>query len=313
MGAFVFFNLVKWTLFGKLSEKEVNHLKDKISYTIWEFWFGFLIFFYNQKQNSNLSSPVIKDEFFKYSGLFLCILLLKSFHLICAERSYSVLMNLNSPHCTTVDRDQSRRLGCGALVLNMIDLMLMGCFFHQMYNTYYGYSVLRFKDNILVAIFGFEIFHSYPLVFLTGFKYLINHHKPNDLMWQAKREKLSNLMEFGVNLVRFIMSCIFAIVFLYFYTFPFHIIPSSYLSLRLLIVKARCLISLERRNLKLKRLNLAKDIDPDSKCIICFDQLNDSSVDGVKCLNDCDHSFHYSCLKNWLNYSHNCPVCRTKI
>ncbi|EGV60669.1 hypothetical protein CANTEDRAFT_116726 [Yamadazyma tenuis ATCC 10573] len=321
---FVLFNLVKWTLFGKLSDNEVSHLRDKISYTIWEFWFGFLIFLReaNQIQTLDPLNTVVRHEFVKYSGFFLCIVLLKSFHVICAERAYTLS---NQSHPTSTDLVQYRRLGYGVLMINFIDILLICSFFHQMYYTYCGNSILRFKDNILVAIFGFEILHSFPLVFFTGIKYTLDYYgkitffdsESNTLTnyadWQVKKAKIISLVEFSVNLIRFGMSCTFAILFLYFYTFPFHILPSSYLSLRLLIVKARCLISLERRNIKLKKLNLPTTIDPTARCIICFDNLNSSSVDGVRCLNSCEHNFHYSCLKSWLECSDNCPVCRTKI
>lgn len=273
----------------------------------------------------SLSDNIIKEEFIKYCGLFFCVVLLKSFHFLSAERAYSISINSNKDGTSVFKNHQYRRLSYGVLIMTVIDLLLMHCFFHQMFYTYSGNSVLKFENNILVALFGFEIIHMFPLIFFTGVKFGLNYHEKvkyidnshldelDYLKWQSRKSKMLNLVEFAVNFVRFSMSCTFAIIFLYFYTFPFHILPSSYLSLRLLIIKTRCLISFERRNLKLKRLNLPSNISPGSQCIICFDPLNNSSGDGIRCLHACEHNFHYTCLKNWLNYSSDCPICRTKI
>lgn len=313
LGLFIIVNFARWTLFGKISDREKENIKDKITYTIWEFWFGFFIFL-KEMTNSKLSSrELIQHEFLKYSGFFFCVLMLKGFHLIFAERSYTL---------STI-KDAStyyrfKRLGYGVLLINFIDLLLMAAFFDQVMRE----SPVRFKDNILVAIFGFEIFHMYPIVFFTGVKFWLNYyemmtyhsHTTEEYQkWRIFKSKILNFVEVFLNFIRFSMSCAFAVVFLYYYTFPFHILPSSYLSLKLLIIKTRCLISFERRNLKLKRMDLPTYIDPDSKCIICFDYLNNSSIDGVRCLNYCNHNFHYTCIKSWLGYSTKCPICRTKI
>lgn len=323
---FIIVNLVKWAMFGKLFENEVKTLKDNISYTIWEFFLGFLIFLREIKHHDDiqLSDSIIKHEFIKYSGLFFCIVLLKGFHFLSAERAYTISLNLNRTGIRSFDNHQYKRLSYGVAVITIIDLLLIYSFFHQMYFTYSGNSVLKFENNILVALFGFEIIHMFPLIFFTGIKFSLNYYEKVKYIdnkvsdeeysrWQAKKSKLLNLVEFAVTFIRFGMSCVFAIVFLYFFTFPIHILPSSYISLRLLIIKTRCLISFERRNLKLKKLNLPANINPDSQCVICFDYLINSSGDGVKCLHACEHNFHYTCLKSWLNYSNDCPICRTKI
>lgn len=313
LGLFLIANFARWTLFGKISEKERENLKDRIIYTIWEFWFGFFIFVKEMSGCKISSSELIQHEFIKYSGLFFCVLMLKGFHLIYAERAYS-LSTRKDPSAYY----KFRRLGYGVLLLNFIDILLMAAFFNQVTRD----SPLKFEHNILVAIFGFEIFHMYPIVFFTGIKFWLNYYEMTTFQsentskyqkWRLFKSKLLNLMEVIINFIQFGMSCVFAVVFLYYFTFPFHILPSSYLSLKLLIIKTRCLISFERRNLKLTRMNLPSYIDPDSKCIICFDYLNNSSIDGVRCLNHCSHNFHYTCIKSWLNYSNKCPICRKKI
>ena len=48
------------------------------------------------------------------------------------------------------------------------------------------------------------------------------------------------------------------------------------------------------------------------KCSICLsddDEYNNTKYITLKC----NHKFHKSCIKTWLDYSNNCPLCRTKI
>lgn len=301
-------NLIKWTVFGKLSENEVNNLRDKINYTIWEFWFGFFIFLKEIRHKEDIKSLnlIVQNEFFKYSGLFLCIMLLKSFHFLSSDRLHSLAVKFDANDKQKMN--QFKKLGFGILILHCIDILLALSFIYQVYYIYNQNQFLNFDDNILISIFGFEIFHIYPLLVFTCSKFftmLYNIKHP-----QVNFAKFLNVVEICINLVRFIMMSMFAVLFLYYYTFPMHILPSSYLSLRVLIVKIRCLISLERRTLKHKK---DVSIDSDSECVICLENLNYSNSDGVKCLDSCDHAFHYTCLKKWLNHSQTCPVCRIKI
>ncbi|CAH6719035.1 hypothetical protein CLIB1444_01S19988 [[Candida] jaroonii] len=301
-------NLIKWTVFGKLSDNEISNLRDKISYTIWEFWFGFFIFLKEIRHKEGIQSLnlIIQNEFLKYSGLFLCIMLLKSFHFLTSDRLHSLDVKFDPKDKQKMS--QFKKLGFGILILHCIDILLAVSFIYQVYFIYNQSQFLNFDDNILISIFGFEIFHIYPLLVFTCSKFFTMYYnikKPH-----VNFTKLLNFVEICTNLVRFIMMSMFAVLFLYYYTFPIHILPSSYLSLRVLIVKIRCLISLERRNLKYKK---DISIEPDSECVICLEHLNYSNSDGIKCLDSCDHTFHYKCLKRWMNHSQTCPVCRIKI
>lgn len=318
---FIFANIIKWCFFGTLSQREVEKLKNKINYTIWEFIFGGLIFLRDINNNDKLknsndsTSQIIQKELFKFSGLFLCVLLLKCFHSLSADRAYTLTCYTPHSHLSSY-KSQIMRFSCGIVILNLVDLLLMGFFFYETYYNYSGNKVLSFKDNILVAIFGFEIINMYPSIFLTTVKfvaaYLHDSTFPNNnaKSLQVNKSKYVNLFDFFINFTTFSMTFIFAGIFLYYYTFPIHILPSSYLSLRLLIIKSRCLISLKKKKLK---LNQPLDYDTDMKCTICFDYLNDCESDGVRCLYECNHNFHYTCLKNWLQYSACCPNCRTKV
>ena len=56
--------------------------------------------------------------------------------------------------------------------------------------------------------------------------------------------------------------------------------------------------------------NLLMEQNNNDVCIICLDNLNSKKQKQL----DCNHSFHDSCISEWLNKSHdsNCPICRYK-
>ena len=46
------------------------------------------------------------------------------------------------------------------------------------------------------------------------------------------------------------------------------------------------------------------------ECVICMDTCNNNEM---KQLPICNHSFHKSCINQWLNIKQNCPICRASI
>jgi E3 ubiquitin-protein ligase synoviolin len=53
-----------------------------------------------------------------------------------------------------------------------------------------------------------------------------------------------------------------------------------------------------------------EEIDEDSSCIICRDEM---TVETTKRLPGCGHLFHKSCLREWLVQQQSCPTCRGDI
>ena len=48
----------------------------------------------------------------------------------------------------------------------------------------------------------------------------------------------------------------------------------------------------------------------DTKCTICLDEFeNESNIS----LTECRHIFHTDCIKEWVRYKKECPVCRNEI
>ncbi|KAG2730997.1 hypothetical protein G9P44_006146 [Scheffersomyces stipitis] len=335
LGLLLFINFVKWAIFGKLSPTEIRNLKHKINYTIWEFAFGFMIFYVKSR---SIGLQVIQNELFKFAGLFFSVLLLKCFHYLSIDRVSSIF-NTNSNSRAEV-KYQGLRLFVGLIILAFIDNLLISRFLYEVYQNYYWsdkmieMSKVTLQENILTAIFGFEILHIGPLIFLTILKYCLDFYEyfhfhsvwpegnaplTTELelnTWKETKMKIIYVTEFVVNLLRFTMLCIFSIVFLSLHTFPFHILPSSYLSLRVLVVKTRQLINFKKKQFTLKKLTIPATLEDHSEqCVICFDSLeNDASdLEEIRGLRHCGHHFHYECLKTWINYSRSCPICREKI
>jgi FMN phosphatase YigB (HAD superfamily) len=45
-------------------------------------------------------------------------------------------------------------------------------------------------------------------------------------------------------------------------------------------------------------------------CIIC---LENYKYNDLIALMKCDHTYHYNCIKKWLNHNPNCPICRKDV
>jgi hypothetical protein len=75
----------------------------------------------------------------------------------------------------------------------------------------------------------------------------------------------------------------------------------------------------EKRALrKISKRKRAESTDGDSNdskkmkrgdCLICLDELGDRKTTTL----DCDHIFHYRCIKRWLSIKKVCPVCNTVV
>jgi len=63
----------------------------------------------------------------------------------------------------------------------------------------------------------------------------------------------------------------------------------------------------DKINVLLEKVKWDKD---DEECKICFDNI----TKGDYILNlDCKHNFHLECLKEWLHFKQDCPICRSHI
>ena len=53
------------------------------------------------------------------------------------------------------------------------------------------------------------------------------------------------------------------------------------------------------------RLVVEESSDPDKECIICFEPMGE-----IECKLECNHSYHYNCIKEWVEKKNTCPECR---
>lgn len=293
-------NVIKWIVFGRLREFEIRNLRHNIQYTLWEFCFTGILYYV--KATSRQGPQFV----LKFAGLFACVLLLKCFHYLASERA-SNSVDVFCSHSTNRPRwilmfsandYLVTRFAFGLILLLWIDGLLILKFLSEL-------SKHLIEENILLGIFGFEILHMAPLITLTLLKFALNcHHR---LCGCQYNEQIEFVAEFVANLVRFVLVVVFAVIFLYLYTFPLHILPSSYLLLRVLVDRLRALLNYHKKQLKLEKL-LSIPSSDQGNCTICL-----CDDDGEWRELKCRHQYHHDCLRHWMLMSPLCPVCRSPI
>lgn len=305
----MFVNLLKYLVFGTLSDDEVHILSGKTRHTIWEFVAGFLVFYSSADFGHELSFEALK-----YGGLFLCVLLVKFFGFLVADRVHKLYF---SPPTSAAGSTKYGywRLGLGIAVLNFVNILLLYKFIHDVM-----WRLLR-HHNALITIFGFEVLNHCPSTISTSFIFALNCYETMIAQrisalalkrWRRKKLGYIYALEFLLSLMRFSMTTVFSLFFLYHYTFPFHSVPSSYISLKMMIAKARALVDLLKQDIIFDKLKVPKAL-PDCRCIVCYEDLNLSDKEEIRSVIPCEHSFHEICLRRWLKVSPTCPVCRQKI
>lgn len=308
LAVFVVANFLKFVIFGRLTSNEVRILTEKAGYTAWEFVFGFLVFY-----TSTGSFLDIYSEAAKFAGLFLCVLLVKCFHYLTADRVHTVYCSSEEGAGAVLGYYVYLRLGLGIFLLNLVDGLLI-------YKYCYDVILQNYvQHNVLITIFGFEILNHCPLTLSTSFQFCLNTYevnfveKKNYEKWKHRKLRITFVTEFVLNLARFAMSCVFSLLFMYYYTFPVHMVPSSYTSLKAAVLKTRTLLDFRIRELRFQSLKVPAFVKSDEKCIICFDELVNAPLETTRCIPTCQHAFHSECIQLWLDYSPTCPVCRQKI
>lgn len=191
------------------------------------------------------------------------------------------------------------RLAGAVALLNLADILLICKWWH-------------FRPNVLLAIFGYETVAHYPATLAASVQFVFNAYEvnavPKEPLWRWRRRNLRSILvaEFLLHGLNFALTFLFSVHFMYNYTFPAHMVPALYQSLRLAVRKARILLTFCKNELVLARLPQG----PQGDCIICYDQLDDP--ENVRSL-ACGHVFHWDCLSTWLDYSPTCPVCRQRV
>ncbi|KAI0463134.1 hypothetical protein LJB42_003153 [Komagataella kurtzmanii] len=302
---------VKWVVFGELRPTEIQNLKDSLFYTSYEFILGLIMV-------RVLNGDVFDwNQALKYGGFFLSVLLLKSFHYLTMDRVRNIFpMYKHSGRNLTL---LHLRFAMGIVLLHYVDVVLMIQFFREIFFN-------SKQMDLLVLIFGFEVFNLHPLIVYTSITYLGNYlefrrqspSRYGDDYRSDLKERIFHLVDVIVNIIRLGMFILFSSLFVTFFTIPaLHVLPSLYICLRQLIGRTRRLIWLQKNAIKLVHINneledtdLSLMTKVDNKCVICLDRLDSPNRTAKKLR--CDHTFHSICIQSWMLVSRNCPVCRYK-
>jgi hypothetical protein len=69
---------------------------------------------------------------------------------------------------------------------------------------------------------------------------------------------------------------------------------------------------ISRLNTQLDCVKSVKKAKEDISCVICTESVVSGRKKKVK-LKQCDHTFHFNCLKQWVSCNPSCPICRAPI
>ena len=56
------------------------------------------------------------------------------------------------------------------------------------------------------------------------------------------------------------------------------------------------------------QLVIFESSNPEKECIICFEKMGD-----IECKLNCNHTYHYNCIKEWVEKKNTCPECRSLV
>jgi hypothetical protein len=87
-------------------------------------------------------------------------------------------------------------------------------------------------------------------------------------------------------------------------------IDTNEINLELLTIEQMDAIENINNNIMPKENNFVTD---NYECAICLDSLDNLEGNKIIQLNNCNHQFHESCLKQWIDKNNTCPLCRTVV
>ncbi|KAG7202758.1 hypothetical protein KM043_009927 [Ampulex compressa] len=269
--------------FGTLRAAELEHLVERVWYTVTETCLAFTVF---------------RDEFSpKFIALFTLLLFMKSFHWLAEDR---VDYMERSPVITWLFHLRMTTLLCLLFATNW-----------TMIN--YAYLTTAAKGPSVQLVFGFEYAILLTVVFNIGVKYMVHtiDLQMNENPWDNKPVFLL-YTEFIIGLLKVILYIAFVTMMVKLFTLPLFALRPMYYTMRD-FKKAFHDIVMSRR--AIRNMNtLYPDATTeelaaaDNVCIICREEM----VAASKKL-PCNHIFHTACLRSWFQRQQTCPTCRLNI
>jgi E3 ubiquitin-protein ligase synoviolin len=278
--------LFQAVFFGQLRVIEVEHLCEKVWFTISE---------------TCLAMTVFKDEFdTRFLVHFTLLLFFKSFHWILSDR---VDFMEQSP---TLPKWFYLRSLSLMVLLGTFDLLFL-----------WSSAVESFNAPSMMIMFTFE-YSILSAVLLSLFVKFIIHHidRQSEQTWDAKSMHLFYL-DLGLDFVKLIGYLGFFGYITTFYGLPIHIIRDLYITTRSFITRVKDLIQYIRAtsNMNERYPDVSEEelSRIDKCCIICREDMDAQSPDNRPKKLPCSHVFHFRCLRSWLERQQTCPTCRQNV
>lgn len=131
--------------------------------------------------------------------------------------------------------------------------------------------------------------------------------------WKDYKATLTFAVELQAQAINFLFYSTFFAIVLTFYGMPLNLFREVYMSLAKLKERLTAFFNYRHLMASMNRFENATDADLDEggrTCIICRDEM---CTTDCKRLPVCGHTFHKSCLREWLVQQQSCPTCRSDI
>ncbi|XP_049849080.1 uncharacterized protein LOC126317458 [Schistocerca gregaria] len=286
------FRFTQWAAFGELTELEAQKLYQRFVYLLFDVLLVPIIF-----------DPSL-DVLVKWCFWILTITAMK---LLC----YLTQLRLKSlvNYAPNVDWWISFRMSALLVVLFVSNISWMASW----------YEVLRSSIDRECWIFAFfVVFNFYVIILQTFTKYGIYFtdvaFEGNNWVYRSSyfyymtdlSAKCITLFVSFVNYSRLLWTTHSDISYLY----VLLIVTQILMLVTSLVYKIRAYLKYRRLTSELDcrypRLD-SSHLSADENCTICLSSMKDAR------LLPCQHTFHESCLRSWLQYNHTCPSCRYEL
>jgi E3 ubiquitin-protein ligase synoviolin len=132
--------------------------------------------------------------------------------------------------------------------------------------------------------------------------------------WKEYKATLTFAVELQAQAIHFLFYCTFFCIVLTFYGLPINLFREVYVSFMKLKERLTSFIHYRQLMASMNRFRTATEEELQASgrtCIICRDEM--TSGTDCKRLPVCAHTFHKSCLREWLVQQQSCPTCRADI
>lgn len=331
---FIFGKITQILIFGELTESEVENLFKSLP-----------VFFINLLFNLIINDNNLILNFF----LFNLSIAFKVFHVILINRIEVIIMkmlnNENKDLSNSFDIIKKYVFNLNFIINLLFILMDFFVAKHLVYDVFQGLnSVSCLLFGFLFAIHGVEAltyFCKFSLNLFELFYYRSNTNNSSNKNQDTKEDDdqeffFENKTYFnkGIDIGSSFLKTVLYLYFIYLLTFysklslPLSMLQGIYTSLKQTYLEVYQLFSFIKLTKHLNGFLIdanKNDLQSDDTiCIICREDMYEPNEYFKKFNNriskrkkpkklPCDHILHIGCLKEWLERSNNCPICRRSV